>query len=72
MELHSLNRKRLCDSLQKVSNFKNGVIVLQGGESCTRYCSDVEPVFRQVSLLLCIHLQEKIFCYYCDYIIICN
>lgn len=49
VELHSLNRKRLCDSLQKVSNFKNGVIVLQGGESCTRYCSDVEPVFRQES-----------------------
>lgn len=49
VEIHSLNRQRLCENLKKVLSYENAVILLQGGESCTRYSSDVEPVFRQES-----------------------
>ncbi|CAG0904769.1 unnamed protein product, partial [Darwinula stevensoni] len=48
MELHALNRKRLCERLrEKVP--ENAVVLLMGGESCSRDSSDVFPVFRQES-----------------------
>ncbi|XP_023243854.1 xaa-Pro dipeptidase-like [Centruroides sculpturatus] len=48
--LHSLNRQRLCERLRKKNDVpKKSVVLLQGGESTTRYCSDVEDVFRQES-----------------------
>ena len=47
--LHQLNRQRLVDALAANHVPKNSIIVLQGGETQTMYCSDVEPVFRQES-----------------------
>ncbi|GFY63227.1 xaa-Pro dipeptidase [Trichonephila inaurata madagascariensis] len=50
MQLHSDNRKRVCDELKKKHpDLEHSIIVLQGGESTTLYCSDREPVFRQES-----------------------
>ncbi|KAL5021319.1 hypothetical protein ScPMuIL_000474 [Solemya velum] len=50
MELFGLNRKRLCEQLRSSKNVPQGAFVLlQGGESETRYCSDHEPLFRQES-----------------------
>ncbi|XP_013774609.1 xaa-Pro dipeptidase-like [Limulus polyphemus] len=49
IKLHDLNRQRLCDRLRAKNVPENSVVVLQGGESTTRYCSDMEQVFRQES-----------------------
>ena len=51
MELHQVNRRRLCDRLRPRSDVPEGaLIVLQGGDSFPRYCSDVDVcIFRQVS-----------------------
>lgn len=51
MELHNLNRQRLVKELRKVPSLdgKTGIVVIQGGPSATRYCSDHEPLFRQES-----------------------
>ncbi|XP_013417625.1 xaa-Pro dipeptidase-like [Lingula anatina] len=50
MELHKENRKRLCERLRANKNVpKNSVVVMQGGESATQYCSDTELLFRQES-----------------------
>lgn len=51
MELHALNRKRLVDKLREVEslNGRTAIVLLQGGPSATRYCSDHEPLFRQES-----------------------
>ena len=52
MELHRLNRRRLCDELRRTDGVPGAaVVVLQGGESANRYCTDVEPEFRQVGWL---------------------
>ncbi len=55
MELFSNNCARLCEALRSseggVSEAR-AVVVLQGGESKTRYCSDTEEVFRQVELYI--------------------
>ncbi|UYV63459.1 PEPD [Cordylochernes scorpioides] len=51
-ELHADNRLRLLGRLRGKVPPKS-VVLLQGGESCTRYCSDVEPVFRQVGTFCC-------------------
>ena len=51
MKLFAENRKKLCNELKKVSNLPNkSVVLLQGGEQTQQYCSDVELVFRQVSI----------------------
>lgn len=47
-ELHAVNRQRLCEQLRRQTG-QGAFVVLQGGESPTRYCSDFEPVFRQES-----------------------
>ena len=51
LELHALNRSRLVKKLQELQELKGrrAVVLLQGGESATRFCSDHEPVFRQES-----------------------
>lgn len=51
MKLFGLNRKNLVDRLKKaVPNLpSNSIVLLQGGKSETRHCSDHEPVFRQES-----------------------
>ena len=50
MEMFALNRRRLCEKLRETEGVSDrAVVVLQGGESRTRYCSDTEEVFRQVS-----------------------
>ncbi len=51
MALHKLNRERLCTQLKQSSDVVPGsVIVLQGGDSHGRYCSDVDvTTFRQAS-----------------------
>ncbi|KAG8193287.1 hypothetical protein JTE90_003774 [Oedothorax gibbosus] len=50
MDLHKENRQRLCDALKgKSPDLEHSIVVLQGGESATQYCSDREPVFRQES-----------------------
>ncbi|XP_076112841.1 xaa-Pro dipeptidase-like isoform X1 [Mytilus galloprovincialis] len=47
-ELFQENRQRLCERLKgKVPT--GAIVLLQGGESQTRYCSDHEPIFRQES-----------------------
>ena len=51
MELFRDNRRRLCERLRKNKQVSDGaVVLLQGGEYTTRYCSDNEPLFRQVCL----------------------
>lgn len=51
LELHALNRRRLVEKLRthEALNGKRAVVLLQGGEFATRFCSDHEPVFRQES-----------------------
>ncbi|XP_037085390.1 xaa-Pro dipeptidase-like isoform X2 [Pollicipes pollicipes] len=50
LELHRLNRQRLCKELRSTDGVPAGaVVVLQGGEATTRYCSDAEHEFRQES-----------------------
>ena len=52
MRLFSLNRERLVQSLRECDGVpENAIVVLQGGEQQTRYCSDTDIVFRQVSSL---------------------
>ncbi|CAG2200027.1 PEPD [Mytilus edulis] len=47
-ELFQENRQRLCEKLKgKVPS--GAIVLLQGGDSQTRYCSDHEPLFRQES-----------------------
>ncbi len=57
MELFSTNRARLCERLRRSEG--GAVVVLQGGESKTRYCSDTEEIFRQVqpecTECVCVH-----------------
>ncbi len=54
MELFAINCARLCEALRGAAeggvSEGRAIVVLQGGESKTRYCSDTEDVFRQVSL----------------------
>ena len=51
MVMFKQNRDRLCERLRKNEKVTKGaIVVLQGGESDTRYCSDHEPLFRQVIL----------------------
>ena len=50
LKLHSDNRSRLIQRLQKHPNItSNAVVLLQGGEEATRWSADVGPVFRQES-----------------------
>ncbi|CAH1780537.1 unnamed protein product [Owenia fusiformis] len=50
MSLHKENRQRLCERLRNAPGYQKGsLVLLQGGESKLRYCSDHEPVFRQES-----------------------
>ncbi len=50
MELHRVNRERLCKRLKENKEVPMGaVIVLQGGDAFQRYCTDVDvTTFRQV------------------------
>lgn len=49
MKLHKVNRERLVKELQAKDDTKNSIILMQGGESETLYCSDKELPFRQES-----------------------
>lgn len=50
MELFDLNRKRLSEKLRAQSDVpKKSLVVLQGGQGLSRYCTDVELAFRQVT-----------------------
>lgn len=49
-KLYKINRERLCERLKNVKDVtKNAYVLLKGGESTTRFCSDHEPIFRQES-----------------------
>jgi Xaa-Pro dipeptidase len=50
MQLFAMNRTNLLARLrtQQPDPEASSIVVLQGGESTTRHCSDHEPVFRQV------------------------
>ena len=49
MEMFQENRQRLCQRLRDNSKVPKGaIVILQGGTAETRYCSDHEPLFRQV------------------------
>ena len=50
VKLHAINRGRLCEALKKKDAPKGALVVLQGGESQTRYSSDTDVVFIQVKL----------------------
>jgi len=48
--LNKKNRDRLCERLKKNKDYEKGsIVVLEGGDSKTRYSSDTEIVFRQES-----------------------
>ena len=51
MTLFSLNRQRMVKSLSDNPEVPNSgaVVLLEGGKQETRYCTPMEPVFRQVS-----------------------
>lgn len=50
MELFRLNRQRLCEALRGHRTLPaDSVVLLEGGQSAMRYCSDHEPLFRQES-----------------------
>lgn len=50
MEMFKENRDRLCQRLRDNPNVPKGaIVILQGGSSEMRYCSDHEPLFRQES-----------------------
>lgn len=51
MQLHALNRQRLVDKLSAIPDLKNqkSFVLLVGGVSETRHCTDHEPLFRQES-----------------------
>ena len=52
MEMFKENRDRLCQRLRDNPKVPKGaIVILQGGISETRHCSDHEPLFRQVSLI---------------------
>jgi hypothetical protein len=58
MQLFALNRTNLLNRIRADTHLeKSSIVVLQGGESNTRYCSDHEPLFRQV--ILPIYICEK-------------
>ncbi|XP_064486588.1 xaa-Pro dipeptidase-like [Ornithodoros turicata] len=49
-KLHTLNQQRLSSQLRRHPDVSDGsFVLLRGGESATRHCSDHEPVFRQES-----------------------
>ena len=53
--LHKKNRDRLCERLKNNEDYQKGsVVLLEGGESKTRYSSDTDIVFRQVFKILII------------------
>ena len=57
MVMFKQNRERLCERLRKNNNVPKGaIVILQGGESVTRHCSDHELLFRQVSLCTIFYL----------------
>ena len=50
MQLFALNRTNLLNRLRSDQNLqKSSIVVLQGGESATRHCTDHEDLFRQES-----------------------
>jgi Xaa-Pro dipeptidase len=50
MSIHKLNRKRLCERLKKKGVPKGAVVLLEGGNSHSRYCTDTDVApFRQES-----------------------
>ena len=50
MEVHKINREKLCDILR--SRSQSGVVVLQGGTEQNQYDTDTELLFRLYSLML--------------------
>lgn len=56
-ELHRLNRQRLAEELRKSKDVKSSIVVLQGGESQTLYCSDKEITFRQVDIIVILYTK---------------
>jgi hypothetical protein len=52
MEMFAENRERLCKRLRCLAGSgkipTGAIVILQGGPSETRFCSDHEPIFRQV------------------------
>jgi Xaa-Pro dipeptidase len=49
-ELFKVNRQRLCETLRGHQTLpSDSIVLLQGGTSEMRYCSDHEPLFRQES-----------------------
>ena len=52
MKLFSKNRERLCQRLREVIKTQEpAVVLLQSGDSGTRYCTDTDLLFRQVNTL---------------------
>ncbi|XP_014650226.1 PREDICTED: xaa-Pro dipeptidase [Ceratotherium simum simum] len=50
LALFALNRRRLCERLQKNPAVQaRSVVLLQGGEQTQRYCTDTDVLFRQES-----------------------
>lgn len=50
LALFALNRRRLCERLQRNPAMQAAsLVLLQGGEETQRYCTDTGVLFRQVS-----------------------
>lgn len=53
MQLFAVNRKSLVERLRKVPDLpKSAIVILEGGKTETRHCTDHEHLFRQVILFL--------------------
>lgn len=54
------NRLRVCDALKNGLDVQqNSFILLKGGESINLYNTDVEYVFRQVSVRICYYSKGR-------------
>ena len=58
MRLFALNRERLCERLQALQDVPpSSIVLLEGGKQETRYCSDHEPLFRQVGICVVLYMS---------------
>lgn len=53
LELHAINRQRLCERLKQRHDVPEGAIVfLEGGKTAPRHSTDNDDLFRQVTIFV--------------------
>jgi Xaa-Pro dipeptidase len=61
MALFAINRKNLLERLRKVKDLpKSSIVLLEGGKSTNRHCTDHEDIFRQVLFNLIILILKRL------------